>query len=340
MNINHKSISQFCAELGQDRLLVQGAGGNVSWKDGDTLWIKGSGTWLANATNSDIFVPVAFRKNIISFSRGDFSVPLEVANASNLRPSIEAFMHVILPHKIVIHLHAINALALLTLQDAKTKIDEVIKNFPRISTFIEYFKPGVELAKAINDRLISQHDIQIIFLKNHGIVIGGNSINEVNSILKTISSTCESKISLDVINFSAKIPDVPLLAKTHYKIHEDIEIQQLAQNPSFFQYIRSDWVLYPDHAVFLGPKSFSYSNWDEFFIQNHRNQFIPELIFIENEGVFTTHDFSLTKTVQLKCYYDVLSRISKGTKLDPLKESDVLALLNWDAEKLRQKVSP
>ena len=53
-----EQVKAFCAWIGKDPLLVQGAGGNVSWKDGDTLWVKASGTWLADATEKDIFVPV------------------------------------------------------------------------------------------------------------------------------------------------------------------------------------------------------------------------------------------------------------------------------------------
>ena len=33
-------VIHFCQSLGRDPLLVQGAGGNVSWKDGEVLWVK------------------------------------------------------------------------------------------------------------------------------------------------------------------------------------------------------------------------------------------------------------------------------------------------------------
>ena len=46
------------ARLGSDPLQVQGPGGNTSIKDGDVMWIKASGTELANAETQDIFVAV------------------------------------------------------------------------------------------------------------------------------------------------------------------------------------------------------------------------------------------------------------------------------------------
>ena len=54
----HAAIVDFCARIGRDRLLVQGAGGNVSYKSNGALWIKASGTWLADAASQEIFVPV------------------------------------------------------------------------------------------------------------------------------------------------------------------------------------------------------------------------------------------------------------------------------------------
>jgi rhamnose utilization protein RhaD (predicted bifunctional aldolase and dehydrogenase) len=48
-NTLQASVINYCSTIGRDPLLVQGAGGNVSWKEGNTLWIKASGTWLADA---------------------------------------------------------------------------------------------------------------------------------------------------------------------------------------------------------------------------------------------------------------------------------------------------
>ena len=49
-------IKEFCSELGNEPLLVQGAGGNVSWKDECTLWVKASGMWLVDSDSKEIFV--------------------------------------------------------------------------------------------------------------------------------------------------------------------------------------------------------------------------------------------------------------------------------------------
>ena len=46
------------ARLGADPLQVQGPGGNTSVKRDGAMWVKASGTWLADAATAEIFVPV------------------------------------------------------------------------------------------------------------------------------------------------------------------------------------------------------------------------------------------------------------------------------------------
>lgn len=339
MQMNHNSISQFCAELGQDRLLVQGAGGNVSWKDGDTLWIKGSGTWLANAKVANIFVPVDLKRLTSSLSQGDFSATPELIATSILRPSIETILHALMPQKLVIHLHAINPLTFLVLQDAKNEIEKISGALPWKSAFIEYYKPGAELALAICNVMKVQNGIRVLFLKNHGIVIGGDSILEVRSILESVLKACPIIHAPELVKVTPTFPKVPVEAVEIYRAIEDIDVQQLAQNSVLFNHLHSDWVLYPDHVVFLGPKAFSYKSWEDFFSQHNGDQIFPELIFIKNDGVFIVPSFNLAKTAQLRCFYDVISRVSNEAALDPLNELEIAELLNWDAEKLRQKMS-
>jgi rhamnose utilization protein RhaD (predicted bifunctional aldolase and dehydrogenase) len=236
-------------------------------------------------------------------------------------------------------LHAINPLTYLVLQDAKTQIEEISKALPWKSAFIEYFKPGAELAQAIDIAMKMQDGIRVLFLKNHGIVIGGDSIPEVRSILEDMLKACPTTLSPELAKFPSKIPEVPVRAKGIYRAFEDIEVQQLAQNPSLFNRLDSDWVLYPDHAVFLGPKAFTHKSWGDFFSQCKEGYIFPELIFIENDGVFTAPNFNLSKIAQLRCYFDVISRVVDGDKLNPIENCKVMELLNWDAEKIRQNNS-
>ena len=111
--------------------MVQGAGGNASWKVESTLWVKGSGTWLAEAAEKDIFIPVDLPHLQLAISNYDFSVIPKVKNESSFRPSIETLLHALMPHKIVIHLHAIEILAHLVRDNPEELFKRVFEHTPK-----------------------------------------------------------------------------------------------------------------------------------------------------------------------------------------------------------------
>lgn len=334
MSNTHQSISQMCAELGQDRLLVQGAGGNVSWKERETLWIKGSGTWLAHANHEDIFVPVNLRHLQDALVKKNFDVKPKLIGEHILRPSIETILHALMPHQVVVHVHAINALRHLITKDYNDSIQQICQKFSINAAFAGYYKPGSELAQAIYKSLQSAPKANVIFLQNHGIVIGADSIEGIHSLLKKINTAFAPN---QVFSSSSVLPNKPYSRVANYVPFGDSEVQALAFESHLFKRLAQDWVLFPDHAVFLGPKAYTYSSWENFQHQNSGEE--PELIFIENTGVFVKHDFNNAKIAQLRCYFDVISRLSPDARLEPLSVSAVQDLLNWDAEKMRQHMS-
>ena len=60
-----RKISKLSKKIGDDIDLIQGAGGNVSEKIGDDLWVKASGCWLSDALKENIFISVNY-KNILT----------------------------------------------------------------------------------------------------------------------------------------------------------------------------------------------------------------------------------------------------------------------------------
>jgi rhamnose utilization protein RhaD (predicted bifunctional aldolase and dehydrogenase) len=334
MAISHQTISQMCADLGKDPLLVQGAGGNVSWKENETLWIKGSGTWLANANDADIFVPVNLVYLQDALAKQDFDVKPEIIGEHTLQPSIETVLHALMPCQVVAHLHAINALSHLVNQDCIQSIQHICQQASIDAAFVGYHKPGPELAQAIYEALQNAPEANVIFLQNHGIVIGANTIEGIYSLLEKINLAFSPKEVFTTASQPLADPTSPV---ANYVPFADKEVQALAFEPRLFKRLAKDWVLFPDHAVFLGAKANTYSSWEDF--ENHNSEEKQELIFIKNAGVFVKSNFNKAKTAQLRCYFDVISRLSPDARLEPLSENAVHALLNWDAEKLRQQMS-
>lgn len=332
-----KEVREYCAEIGADPLLVQGAGGNVSWKEDDILWVKASGTWLANACKEDIFIPVDLAHLTGEIAQKNFSVSPNVIGNLPLRPSIETMLHALMPHRVVLHLHAVEVLAHLVRDhfqdDLESLLDEIVP-----WEVVEYFKPGAPLAAAIHIALIQQPSAHVIFLKNHGVVIGGANVTEINQTLYNLTRALSIEPN-PIENESRWIPNPPENLVNHYASVADAAIQQLALDPGLFKRLTVDWALYPDHVVFLGPRAYAYPTWETLRDQAPSFDALPELVFIYGKGVYAKSSFTTAKQAQLRCYFDVIVRQKIESRLITLSDNQIAELLNWDAEHYRMSLA-
>ena len=331
------SLIEYCSIIGKDALLVQGAGGNVSWKDGNTLWVKASGTWLADAAKKDIFVPVDLLHLRSAIVMSDFSVTPKVIGESELRPSIETLLHALMPHRIVVHLHAIEILAHLVRNNCQSDFQSLLD--ASVSwVWVTYKKPGAELAEAVNLALQTMNNANVVFLQNHGVVMGGDNIEEIDQLLKSMTEAlCTSPR-----NFCENIPPSDPLSidgQVLYYPVTDQAVHQLAMDDDLFSHLNSAWALYPDHVVFLGAQPYTYSDMNALINELHDSKETPELIFVQNLGVFTVSNFSMAKHVQLRCYYEVMVRQHKRNMTKCLTSLQIGELLTWDAEQYRMGVA-
>jgi len=331
-----QSVIEYCAAIGTDPLLVQGAGGNVSWKDGETLWVKASGTWIADAAEQDIFVPVDLVQLQNAIKRLDFDVVPKTLGDSTLRPSIETLLHSLMPHRIVVHLHSVVILAILVRDDCEEVLSTLVdKSFTWM--VVNYQKPGPALACAISTALAQNVSVDVLFLKNHGVVIGGQTVEEIQHILSQLNELLYEPVNRKHLVLAAG-NECDVLREAGYSLLPDYEMQALALNPEFFNRIASNWALYPDHVVFLGAEAPVFSDWNEVHVTAHSVDRKPELIIIQGLGVYILPTFNKSKLDQLRCYYDVLSALPCDANLKVLDKKAVGDLLNWDAEIYRMSI--
>ena len=323
-------ISDLCEKIGKDNLLVQGAGGNIPWKDSKTLWVKASGTWLENANKENIFVPVSLENINKEISNGNFSFKPLANNDSKLKPSIETIMHALMKQKYVLHLHAVDVIS----DIIKNNCYDILNNkIPKkfYWKLIDYHTPGPDLAKSINNELIRNPKTNILFLKNHGIVIAEDTIDGLTEILEKISKIFfKEPINFNKI-FLENNKDINKNG-TIYKIIDDYEIQLLSKNNNLLKRVEKIWAICPDHVVFLGGKAVIYDDIKSF---NNSQDEDRELIFIKNYGTIATKTFNYAKKIQLKCYFNIITRITEKDSINLLSNEEIAKLLNWDAEKYR-----
>ena len=329
-----KNVKAFCSHIGADPLLVQGAGGNVSWKDEGTLWIKASGTWLAEAESKEIFVPVNLTHLQAALAERNFSVKPEVINKSGLRPSIETLLHALMPHKVVVHLHAVEILAHLVQVNPRQKIKKLVGKAVKW-IYVDYFKPGADLARAVSEQLTTRADADVVFLGNHGVVIGGMDAEDVVTTLNTLILKMKIKTSISLPENRASRRESDFLARGYVPC-VDREVSLLVTKDELINRLRHEWALYPDHIVFLGAEAVVLErNFRTFELDDiaYRN---PPFIFAGDEGVYENIAATPAQKSQLRCYFDVLARQGGADKLSTLTDLQVSELLDWDAEKFRQ----
>ncbi len=332
-----KQINNLCAYLGKDKLLVQGSGGNVSWKVKNDFFIKASGMKLRDVNKKNIFIKLDLKRVLLNLKKNKFNLKIEdLRNHKNkLRPSIETAFHAIIPSKIIIHLHAVNIITYLVRKNAKKEINEIIGD--KINwRFVKYCKPGAELAREIDKVKRKDNDIDAFFLANHGIILTGNTISEIKEKLKIIDLF---KNDTDNLNrYKKKIDKNKIILEKNIELIpiKPNKIQYLALCPNLYRYIQFYWALFPDHVVFLGSRAIIFKSKKELKkkIKNYKD-FSGKPIFIKNKGVYSIGKIKKSYTEQLLCYFDVINRLPKNTSLSPLKEIEIKQLINWEAEKFR-----
>lgn len=321
-------LKKLSLDLSRDRLLVQGAGGNISAKEGDIIWIKASGTWLSEAGSKNIFLPISLGEIAKLASAGKFDRLPNPLGESSLRPSIETWLHALMPQKYVVHLHAIEILALLVHQDSQNEITKL--DFGDVAwEFIPYTKPGAELAQAVSEKLKSKSIPDVLFLENHGIVVGANSISEVLELIAHVRNICSQPIKQ-----GTEISRTIRAQIGKYLPVRDDLIHSLATQPNLMKLVATAWAIAPDHIVFLGAKPVFCDELNE-LLELEKKQDPPLVAFVRNVGVYSLNELDESGAQQLQAFFEILRRQTNEQEFAIFTDSQIAELLDWDAEKYR-----
>jgi rhamnose utilization protein RhaD (predicted bifunctional aldolase and dehydrogenase) len=324
----YRALLALSSHIGADRRLVQGAGGNSSIKMADgVMWIKASGTWLADAQQRAIMVPVGYTRMAAALASGDPAaarqqdfIAVDLA-AGNLRPSIETGMHAVIPSRIVVHVHCVATIARAIRADAEAAIAPLLEGIDW--RFIPYAKPGVPLAEAIN--AVSPAPVYV--LGNHGLVVTSETVDEAAALLADMSAR------LGAPRRQGFVPDLAglaaLTAGTNY-VPAAEDALHAAADPALTPIAARS--LYPDHVIFLG-RGVPVIRTDETLPEK------ADLVLVEGAGAVLAQDASASARAMAGCLADVLSLLPNGVRVPPLSEADEDALLDWDAERYRQKIA-
>jgi rhamnose utilization protein RhaD (predicted bifunctional aldolase and dehydrogenase) len=331
-------LRDLSARIGSNPLLIQGAGGNTSIKNDGLLWIKASGKWLAHAASESMFVPVRLEPVLNAVASG--SPDAEKAqlfvdqslNSSGLRPSIETTVHALMPQKIVVHVHCVETIAVAVREDAQSFTARRLSGFQH--AFIPYARPGLQLARAIAERL--RPDIDVLILGNHGLAIAADTVDAAAAMLGKVCGKLAAPARAAPPH---ELQELERLASaSSYRLPSDPRAHGAATDPASL-HIASGGSLYPDHVVFLGQGSFIARPGDTAASIAAAHMPNPVSILFPGVGVLMRNDASPGADAMAGCLADVLSRIGQDAKLRYLTVAEHAELLNWDAEKYRQELN-
>lgn len=332
-------ISQY-AGMRED--LSQAGGGNSSYKESpDKMYIKASGFQLADVNKHNgysVVNPMVIQDfflmsdDINSVSDKDIDGVLRESFISGARPSIETFLHAI-SGKYTLHTHPIVVNAFTC---RKTWLKELKALFPK-ACFVPYATPGAKLAKEYykycKEEIGSNRPV---FIQNHGLVVSGDTADEVIEQTEMITSKLEDALNTDKMR--------PYHDMTRLWSNFEGGILWRATDRNVLSVLRDmgTWnhLFCPDCIVYLGKRPLVLNdNYTSEEINNYNIAFGKPVIIYYKNSLFI-HAESVRKAMEIQSVLSFSAQVAyynKGFECDFLSEEEQNYLLNWDAEKYRKK---
>lgn len=339
--MTEKELSKFLiasSQIGNNFNLIQGAGGNTSYKSKDSLFVKASGFKLKNSLKENMFVEVNYKKLNKALINNN-SNPLKYAwdSSQDIKPSIETSMHSILPFKYVFHVHCLNTISWVVRRNFENEFKKLFINQNYV--IIDYVKPGLSLTREII-KTISNKCPNILFLKNHGLVVGSDEVDHALELISLVANKLNKnqKDQNNMILDEKKLKD--LAFNSPYRISIFKKANQIAFKKEHIQRALKG-TLFPDQLVFLRNSIFAINNKKELNIilnKFHHSKYLPVLV-IPDLGILVPKSISAESEEIILALQIILSKIPQDEKINFLNKYQENELLNWDAENYRIKLN-
>ena len=369
---NIETLVNFSRRFGADANFVLAGGGNTSYKDENYLYIKGSGTALADMTadkfvkmNRAALAAIWDKKYSDDVSEREAQVLADLmaareAGEESKRPSVETLLHDLFPQKFVLHVHpaAVNGLTC-----SKQGKAAALKLFPDC-VWVDESEPGYVLASLCRGELSAYAKkngkaANLVFLQNHGVFFAADSEVELDAVVINVMGKIYGKITARP-DFSPVDADLETAAKlapalrmlysadgmAKVKFTANAEIMKFAQSREAFAELTEP--LTPDHIVYCKaePLFVEEATVDalkaafETFVA--RRSFMPKVVFVKGIGMFTVGATLKDAETASAVWHDAMKiTVFAGNFGGVSHMQPRLAdfIVNWEAESYRSKVS-
>lgn len=377
MNREIKDLIEISKFYGADKNFVIAGGGNTSFKDEATIWVKASGQPLAALTEEGLIALSREKLHLISektYSEDPVEREEQVKSdlfnsildpSQNKRPSVETSLHEIIRYRFVVHLHPTLVNGVLCSRNAKNL---TLQLFGERVLFVPYTDPGYTLFKKLESDIFDYRnkfgkDPEIIFLENHGVFVGAETIKEIKNIYSEIISTIEKRVpqvsDIEQLSYNQLMHKV--LPVIRMMLSEDkLKIIRYRHNTLIAKYYTNQQEfhkislpLIPDIIVYCKTRYLyiEQSSTAEKILDSFRNQLprfqneyghLPKVVIIKDMGIFAVDDNYAAAESVLDVFEDLI-RISHyalqcgGIKF--LTPDQVSFIDQWEVENYRRKVA-
>lgn len=308
------ALSRFFGAFPQ---FTQGAGGNISVKTDESIFIKSSGSYLSEVSHTHGYVEC----DLYRLHTKKYTSLEETILSGSGKPSMELGFH-LLPSKIIVHIHPSFLLPLLC--KGLLRMEEMINKYIMQPMIVPYQQPGSELSDYIRYHYANQ---KIILLQNHGVILLGNTVEEIFKHLDSI-------LGLGVDISPIVLPELyETTSNTLFKILKDTGL--------FVQYITSTdalppefSILTPDFFLFLKEAPFRCSQYspEQPVAYKERYGYLPSIIQIDALVVCVSSSWK--ETFGLKDMFLAWYPVSKE-KLKTIPRNEAYALYDSKDEQYR-----
>lgn len=367
-------VSRF---YGNNKEYVIAGGGNTSYKDDQTIWVKASGQPLAVLDENGLVALSREKLHIISgkiYSDDPVLREEQVKNdlfnsiidpGQSKRPSVETSLHELVKYKFVVHLHPTLVNGIMCSRNAKNL---TIKLFGEKVLFVPYTDPGYTLFKKLESEIMryrdqNSSDPQIIFLENHGSFVAADSVEEIKKIYEQIISVIETQFGR--MTDISELPYNPVLYKVLPALRmllsgDSLKVIRYRHNTLIAKYYQNQQEFHkislpltPDIIVYCKTRYLFIEQFataekimESIKLQLPRFQteygYLPVVIVIKNAGILALGNSVASAETILDVYEDLIkishySSLCGGTKT--LTPDQVAFIDKWEVENYRRKIA-
>jgi len=340
---------------------VLAGGGNTSYKDKKYLYVKASGTALADIT-AEGFVKMDRTALDGIFARAypedtqarEAEVLKDILHArcpgeETKRPSVEALLHHILPWAYVLHIHPamVNGMAC-----GKDGAQACASLFPG-ATRMDQIMPGYILAQKA--QALIDKNTRLLFLENHGVFIGGQSVEEIDETVARMDGILEAVIrrrpdfSLCIYDSRRAADFAPAIQSLvagggACVFHSSLEAAEAVSSRELFTLVSPAFT--PDHMVYCNDEALFIESESELAEKTAdyqaRNGRLPKIIGLKDTGIYACGSGQKEADIAMAVFLDALKISVYGESFGgakPMCDELVREINNWEVERYRRSMS-